>query len=125
MEKSIITSFLPTLLTLLTPPLSSRRLSKKAPNRRRQKVAGSWLGNTDAKRSSKTRRLKPVEGCCAAATSSRQNPGFSPPPSSSRLAIRKSGSPKKDPAIPLAIWSLKEGSVVSPPVSHRKLPTKV
>src|SRR5450756_1595998 len=122
MEKSIVASFLP---TGLGPPWSYKRLFKKAPNRRRQKVAGSWLGNTGANRSPKTRRLKPVGGDSTVAPSSRQNPGFSPPPSSSRLAIRKSASPKKAPAIPLENWSLMEGDVVSPPVSQRKLPAKV
>ena len=58
-------------------------------------MAGLWLGNTASNRSPKTRRLKPVGGEITAAPSSRQNPGVPSSPSSNRLAIRKSGSPKK------------------------------
>jgi hypothetical protein len=41
------------------------------------------------------------------------------------LAIRKSDSPRKLPAMPLATWSFFEGSVVSPAISHSALPAKV
>src|ERR1700693_3862760 len=85
-------------------------------------MAGSWLGNTASNRLPKTRRLKPVGGESAAAPSSRQNPGGPPSFSSNRLAIRKSGSPKKLPAIGVVIWSLMEGGPVSPPSSQRTLP---
>ena len=47
----------------------------------------------------------PVGGEMQAATSSRKIPGFEPPPSSTRLAMRKSGSPRKLPPMPLAMWS--------------------
>src|SRR5437016_5051074 len=96
-----------------------------APKRRRVKMAGLRLGNTAANRSPKTSRLKPVGGESPAAPSSRQNPGVSPPPSSSRLAIRNSTSPIKVPPMPLATLSLIEGGVVSPYVSQRKLPPTV
>jgi hypothetical protein len=47
--------------------------------------------------------LKPVGGEITAAPSSRQNPGLSPPPSSSRLAIRNIASPTKVPPMPVAM----------------------
>ena len=71
------------------------------------------------------KRLKPVGGEIAAAPNSRQNPGLLPSPSSNKPAIRNNTSPKKLPAMPLAIWSLVEGGVVSPYVSQRKLPALV
>src|SRR5690242_13077206 len=86
-------------------------------------MAGLWLGNTASNRSPKTKRLKPVGGESTAAPSSRQNPGGPPSLSSNRLAIRKSGSPKKLPPIGVVIWSLMDGAPVSPPISQRKLPT--
>jgi hypothetical protein len=88
-------------------------------------MAGSRLGKMASNRSPNTRRLKPVDNDTNAAPSSRQNPGLSPPPSSSRLAIRNRASPMKVPAMPLAMWSLREGGVVSPYVSQRKLPARV
>ena len=39
--------------------------------------------------------------------------------------MRNSGSPRKLPAMPLAIWSLREGGVFSPVISHHALPAKV
>ena len=59
---------------------------------------------------SKERRFISVDGERVVAPSSRKNPGFSPSSSSTRLAIRKSASPKKLPLMPVAIWSLIEGS---------------
>jgi hypothetical protein len=70
-------------------------------------------------------RLKPSDGEIAAAESSR-NSGCAPlPRSSTRLAIRKSASPRNDPPIPLATWSFLEGRVVSPAISQNALPAKV
>src|ERR1043165_8006262 len=87
-------------------------------------MAGALLGNTASNRLPKMRRLSPVGGERAAAPSSRQNPGRRQSFSTKRLAIRKSGSPKKLPAIGVVIWSLMEGAPVSPPSSQRKLPTE-
>ncbi len=39
--------------------------------------------------------------------------------------MRKSDSPRKLPAMPLAIWSFFEGSVSSPAISQIMLPAKV
>ena len=61
------------------------------------KISGSRLGKIALKRSPKTRRLNPVGGEISAAPSSRQNPGVSPPPSRSRLAMRNIASPTKEP----------------------------
>ncbi len=60
-----------------------------------------------------------------AAPSLRQNPGSPFPPSSNRVASRKSGSPRKVPPMPVVIWSLIEGGPVSPAISQRMLPPKV
>ena len=92
-------------------------------SRRRQKVAGLWLGNTGLNRSPKAKRLiRPggeMDPCLD--DSRRENPGFlAIALSLARLAIRKSASPKKVPPIPLAIWSLMEAGVFSPPISQRK-----
>ncbi len=61
---------------VLEPPWSFRCEFRLAPSRRRQKVAGLWLGNTGLNRSPKARRLKPVGGESIVAPSSRQNPGL-------------------------------------------------
>ncbi len=39
--------------------------------------------------------------------------------------MRNSGSPRKLPAMPLATWSLRDGGVFSPAISHNALPAKV
>src|SRR6202158_3962395 len=52
-----------------------------APRRSRMKTSGLRLGKTLSNRSPKTSRLNPVGGESTAAPSSRQNPGFWPPPS--------------------------------------------
>ena len=62
-------------------------------------TSGLRLGNTASKRSPKTSRLNPVGGERIAAPSSRQKPGFSPPPSRRRLAMRKAASPMNAPPI--------------------------
>jgi len=46
-------------------------------------------------------------------------------PFSISRAMRNSGSPRKLPAMPLAIWSLRAGGVCSPVISHQALPAKV
>ena len=66
-------------------------------------TAGSRLGKMASNRSPKTSRLNPVGGEMRAAPSSRQNPGVSPPPSSSRLAMRNNASPTKVPPMPVVI----------------------
>jgi hypothetical protein len=96
-----------------------------APSRKRVKTSGLRLGKTASNRSPKASRLNPVAGESAAAPSSRQKPGFSPPPSSSRLAIRKAASPMRAPPIPVLMWSFREGGVTSPAVSQTKLPPRL
>jgi hypothetical protein len=71
------------------------------PRPKRMKIAGLWLGKTAPNRSPNASRLKPVGGERTAAPSSRQKPGFSPPPSSRRLAIRNAASPMKAPPMPV------------------------
>ena len=89
------------------------------------KISGLRLGKTASKRSPKARRLNPVGGEMIAAPSSRQNPGFSPPPSSRRLAIRNAASPMNAPPIAVLMWSFSEGGVVSPAVSQSRLPPRL
>src|SRR4029077_15102441 len=89
-----------------------------------EKTAGSRLSDTVRNRSPKASRLKPRGGETAAAPSSRQNPGVSPPPSSNRLAIRNSGSPRKGPPRLVVNMSLMEGTLVSPAIFQSKLPPK-
>ena len=100
MEKSALPSC---RLALFGSPALVTSVLMVAPSRRRMKTSGLRLGNTSRKRSPKTRRLNPVGGESTAAPSSRQTPGVSPPPSSSRLAIRNIASPTKVPAMPLAM----------------------
>ena len=66
--------------------------------------------------------VRPVGGEITAAPSSRQKPGLPSSVSKSRLAIRKNGSPKKLPPKGVAIMSLMEGVVFSPPSSQSTLP---
>src|SRR5689334_25032796 len=89
---------------------------------KRMKVAGLRLGNTSSNRLPNTRRLNPVGGEMSAAPSSRQNPGGPSLSSNNKLAIRKNGSPINVPPIGVEIMSLMEGFVVSPAISHKKLP---
>ena len=70
-------------------------------------------------------RLNPTAGEIAAATHSRQACGMLLRSRSTICAMRYSGSPRKLPAMPLAIWSLREGGVFSPAISHIALPAKV
>ena len=60
-----------------------------------------------------------------AAAASRQNRGVPSACSSTRFAMRKSGSPSMTPPMPLATWSLREGGVVSPANSQKTLPANV
>jgi hypothetical protein len=69
--------------------------------------------------------LKPTAGEIAAATHSRQGAGMLLRSRSSIWAMRYSGSPRKLPAMPLAIWSLRAGGVFSPAISQARLPAKV
>ena len=74
-----------------------------APNCTRVKKAGLRLGNTPLNRRPYARRLNPTAGEITAAVSSRQNGGNPSDFSSTRFAIRNSGSPRKLPPMPLAI----------------------
>jgi hypothetical protein len=69
--------------------------------------------------------LNAVDGDNAAAPSSRARPGVSPLHFNSQPAERNRASPRKLPPMPVVIWSLSEGSVVSPAISHSQLPANV
>ena len=61
---------------LLKPAWSFGSEFRFAPNRRRQKVAGLWLGNTGLNRSPKAKRLIPVDGESSRCTQLAPEPGF-------------------------------------------------
>jgi hypothetical protein len=69
-------------------------------------------------------RLNPTGGEMSVAPSSRTHGGPSTL-SSHRFAMRYSASPRKLPPMPVEIWSLRDGGVVSPAISHSALAANV
>jgi hypothetical protein len=82
------------------------------------------LGKIVRNRSPNASRLKPTGGEISAAAVSRQNGGtFSC--SSVRFDRRNRISPRKLPPMPVLIWSLRDGRLRSPAISHSALPANV
>src|SRR5437868_4998396 len=103
-------------------PVSDSRVLRRAPTPHHENTAGSLLGNTASNRLPYASRLNPIEGQTSAAPSSVRVLGRSPALSSIRLAVRKSASPRKLPAIGVVIWSLIDGGSRSPATSQSALP---